>query len=72
MEGHQLLNAVFLGTFRDSLVNGAKHFFVMCRSLREIHAGPFSLDLPQKTKSLKNSSVPTSARFCNHGLGNQP
>jgi len=50
VERQHLLNSVLFGTFRDPFVNGAKHFLVVCHSLREVHAEAFSRDLPQKTK----------------------
>jgi hypothetical protein len=33
----RLLDAMFLGTFLDPLVDRPKQFFVMCRSSREVH-----------------------------------
>ncbi len=42
VEWQGLLNTMLFSAFLDEVVDGAKHFFVVCRAVREVHRSIFA------------------------------
>ena len=42
VEWQGLLNTMLFSAFLDAVVDGAKHFFVVCRAVREVHRSIFA------------------------------